>query len=50
MLQKLDIKYLGTDSGGIKIFSDVAQDIRTLVNSSEDLEAMAYGSLNERHF
>ena len=40
--------YLGTEGGGIKVFADVAQDIRTLVNSAEDLEAVAYDSLNDR--
>ena len=39
---------MGTEGGGIKVFADVAQDVRTLVNSAEDLEAVAYDSLNDR--
>ena len=38
---------MGTEGGGIKAFADIAQDVHTLVNNAEDLEAVAYDSLND---
>ena len=38
--------YIGTNGGGIQVYSEATHDERTLVNSTEELEGIAYDWAN----